>query len=112
MAHVAPNIYNYPVYFIGYEGWSNFSLATCTNCGELFVIDWENPATKGLTITDIVSIKKCPTCNFLLKDTIQDYPRVIRLSNGLIGSYIPDNYIPPDEESIIREFFEIIPEKK
>jgi hypothetical protein len=54
LAHVAPNIY-YPVYFLSYEGWSNFTLETCINCGELFVIDWENPKTKELNIKEIAS---------------------------------------------------------
>ena len=111
LAHVAPHIHNYPVYFLSYEGWSNFTLETCINCGELFVIDWENPKTKGLNIKEIVSSKRCPTCSFPLKDTIKDYPKTIKLSNGQLGSYTPDNFIPPDNESLIKEFYEIIPEK-
>lgn len=106
-AHVAPNIYNYPVYFLSHEGWSNLSLATCINCGEIFVIDWENPATKGLSLKEIASSNRCPTCNFFLKDTIQDYPKTIRLPNGMIGSYVPETQIPPDNESLIIDFFEI-----
>ena len=107
-AHVAPNIYNYPVYFLSYEGWSNFSLATCINCGELFVIDWENPATKGLSIKEVASSSTCPICNSSLRDTIRDYPKTIRLSNGQMGSYIPETHIPPDNESLVMEFFEIV----
>lgn len=108
-AHVAPNVYNYPVYFLIYEGWSNFSLATCTICGELFVIDWENPSTKGLTTKDVASSSNCPTCKSQLKDTIQDYPKTIRLSSGKIGSYTPETFILPNTESLVKEFFEIVP---
>lgn len=108
-AQVAPNVFNYPVYFMAYEGWSNFSLATCINCGELFVIDWENPKTKGLSVQNIVGSIKCPNCKVFLKDTIKDYPRTIRLSDGKLGSYIPGTDIPPDHESHIVDFFEIAP---
>ena len=106
---VANNIYNYPVYLVVYEGWSHFSLATCNNCGELFVIDWENPATKGLSIIDISSTINCPKCKISLKETIRDYPKTIKLPNGLMGSYIPDTMITPDTESFIMEFYELTP---
>ena len=109
LAHVAPNIYNYPVYLFSYEGWSNFSIVTCSNCGELFIIDWENPKTKGLTIREIGESGNCPTCNSLLRDTLQDYPKTIKLPNGQSGSFTPDNLIPPDSQTLIVEFFEIIP---
>jgi hypothetical protein len=61
-ANVRQGAFNYPVYNVVKDGWSNFSLATCTNCGELFVIDWENPATKGLNIVDMAATHLCPTC--------------------------------------------------
>jgi hypothetical protein len=109
LAHVAPNIFNYPVFFLVYEGWSNFSFATCINCGELFVVDWENPKTKDLTLEMIASSSKCPTCNNLLKEFIRNYPEYIKLSNGQLGSFIPNHKIPPDHESLIIEFFEIEP---
>jgi len=108
-AYVAPNIYNFPVYFLTYEGWSNFSFAICINCGELFVVDWENPATKGLSLNEIAFSSICPTCNNSLKDTIRDYPKTIRLPEGELKSYIPETNIPPDSESLIMEFFELIP---
>src|SRR6185369_11776563 len=108
-ARVAPNVYNHLVYFLPYEGWSNFSLTTCINCGELFVIDWENPATQGLSIKQIASSNICPTCGCILSNTIQEYPKTIKLSNGQLGSFIPETHMPPDNESLINEFFEIIP---
>ena len=39
LAKVTPSLYNYPVFVFNYEGWSNFKLYTCINCGELFVVD-------------------------------------------------------------------------
>ena len=109
LANVYPNLYNYPVYYIVNEGWSNFSLNTCINCGEIFVIDWENPKTQDKSINELASSKICPICNSSLESTIREYPKTIKLSDGKIGSFIPESYIPPDNESLIKEFFEILP---
>jgi hypothetical protein len=109
LANVYPGIFNYPVYYVAYEGWSNYSFATCISCGELFVIDWENPETEGLNINEIAGSESCPKCNSFLRDTIRNYPKAIKLPDGKIGSYIPDTYIPPDDESLIVEVFEIKP---
>jgi hypothetical protein len=109
LANVYPGIFNHPIYYLTSEGWSNYSFATCINCGELFVIDWENPETKGLNIHEIAGSESCPKCNAGLRDTIRDYPQHIKLPNGKIGSYIPGTYIPPDDESLIIEVFEIKP---
>ena len=109
LAQVAANIYKYPVYVLFYEGWSNFSFVTCTNCAELFVIDWANPKTGGLIIKDIAKSDKCPTCSSFLKDTLQNYPKTIKLPNGELGSFTTENFIPSDSETLIIEFFEIVP---
>jgi len=109
LARVAPNVYSYPVYVLFHEGWSHFSFVTCTNCGELFVIDWENPKTKGLTAWNVAASSTCPTCNALLRDTLQDYPQTIKLPSGQFGSFSPDNFIPPGNETLIVEFFELVP---
>jgi DNA-directed RNA polymerase subunit N (RpoN/RPB10) len=109
LANVYPGIYNFPVYYLAYEGWSNYSLATCINCGELFAVDWENSKTKGLKIIELAASNRCPTCNASLSDTLRNYPQEIKLPNGKIGHYTPDTHIPPDEKSIIIEVFEISP---
>jgi hypothetical protein len=72
------------------------------------VIDWENPKTKGLNIEQIADSHKCPTCNSNLTETIRDYPKMIKLKNGEIRSFVPSNQIPPDNESFIKEFYEIL----
>jgi hypothetical protein len=108
-ANVYPTVFNYPVYYLTYDGFSNFSLATCTNCSELFVIDRENPETEGRSLVQIVGKQICPKCGLPLMKTIKKYPETIRLSNGKIGSFNPGNYIPPDHESLVLNIWEIIP---
>jgi len=110
LANVYSGIYNYEVYYLVYEGWSNYTLATCINCGELFTINWENPKTKGLSISEIADSYSCPKCNSSLKDKIKDYPKNIKLTNGQIGSFTPTTLIPPDKDSLILEVFEIKPQ--
>lgn len=73
------------------------------------MIDWENPATKGLNIKEVASSNICPTCDSFLSNTIQEYPKTIKLSKGQFGSFIPDYHMPSDDESLIKDFFEIIP---
>ena len=108
-ANVYSGVYNFPVYYIIYKGWSNFSLATCVNCGELFVINWENPKTKGLSINAIADSVCCPTCNSLLSETLRNYPQTIKLPTGKLGTFTPNNIIPTDEESLTLDFFELQP---
>ncbi len=100
-----PSVNDYPVYYLAYEGWSIFSLTTCIQCGELFVIDWENPNAKGLSSSEVAGSTCCPTCNSMLKDTMREYPQTIKLPNGKIGTYVPIGIIPPDEESLVLDFF-------
>lgn len=108
-AEVSPGVYNYPVYCISYDGWSNISLATCINCGELFAIDWENPLSNGLNIEKIASSYVCPKCGVSLKDTIRRYPETLRLPNGNLGSFTPAKSIPSDDHFITLEVFELLP---
>ena len=104
-----PDVNDFPVYYLTYEGWSSFSLTICIQCGELFVIDWENPNTKGLSSGEVADSACCPTCNSLLKNTLRDYPQTIKLPNGKIRSFVPTAIIPLDEESLVLDFFEIVP---
>ena len=91
------------------DGWSAFSLVTCIKCGEIFVIDLENPKTFEKSINEIASTNTCPNCNSFLRDSLSKYPKSIKLPNGKIGSFIPQNIIPKDEETFLIEFYEIIP---
>ncbi|MCW3088600.1 MAG: hypothetical protein JWQ78_1986 [Sediminibacterium sp.] len=107
-AHVYPGIYNYEVYCMIYEGWSNFSLVTCMNCGELFVIDWENPLTEKRSIESLAENKLCPSCNIPLKESIKEYPQNIRLKDGKVGSFAVSNRIPEDDESLVMNFYTLM----
>ena len=91
-----PGIYNQPVYNILHDGFSNLNLATCLNCGELFVIDYENPKTFQILLHDLVEKLKCPTCEHNLAAVIAKYPETIWLSKDRYGSYVPDAIIPAD----------------
>lgn len=84
---VRANLYNYEIIIPDRIGWTHPILVTCRNCGELFVIDWENPATHNLNIFDIAGTQSCPTCNSNLGETIASYPQTIRISGGVFGSF-------------------------
>lgn len=82
-------------------------LFTCIECGELFVIDFENPAFAGKTAEQIAVSVVCPKCGKPLSETIRAYPETFRTDDGRIGHYEPDRIIPPDSESLVKEFWEI-----
>jgi hypothetical protein len=82
-------------------------LFTCIECGELFVIDFENPAFAGKTAEQIAASAACPKCGKPLSETIRAYPKTFRTEDGRIGHFEPDRIIPPDSESLVREFWEV-----
>lgn len=107
---IADGIYNDKVYHLVYEGWLYLVLTTCINCGELFVIDKENPQTAGRNIEQIAGSQHCPKCNSILKDTLKEYPQTFRTKDGRIGSFHPPSQISPDNKNVVIEFWEMRPE--
>lgn len=110
--NVAQGIYNYKVFLPLKSGWNNNSLVTCTNCGELFVIDWENPETENLSVKQIAGSTLCPTCNVVLCMYLADYPATIRISENQFGSFNDKAVFNQEEESEIVEFYELRPSPK
>jgi hypothetical protein len=102
-------VYNIKIFDVVYEGFSNCKLYICRSCGELFVIDWDNPQTKHRSYPEMCGILECPACRNLLSVTLFPYPENIRLHSGRIVRRNLANGIPPDNETIIRDFYEIEP---
>ena len=75
-------------------------------CGEIFVFDMDNPNAHDKNMKDIVINMTCPTCGALLMDFIKEYPKYFVCEYG-VGHFVPDNIIPPEAESLIKEFWEI-----
>jgi hypothetical protein len=107
--NVALGVYNYKVFLPLKDGWSNNSLVTCTNCGELFVIDWENPETENLSVKQIAGSTLCPTCNVVLSLYLADYPATIRISENQFVSFNDEAISNQEEGSEIVEFYELRP---
>jgi len=107
--NVGLGIYNYKVFLPLKGGWSNNSLATCTNCGELFVIDWEDPATENLSVKQIAGLTLCPTCNVVLSMYLANYPATIRVSENQFASFNDEAISNQDEASEIVEFYALRP---
>ena len=82
-------------------------LFTCINCGEIFVIDFENPRLARKSPEQIAKDSSCPKCGKLLNETIRPYPQNFLTDDGEIGQFKPDHIIPPDSESLVKEFWEI-----
>jgi len=82
-------------------------LFVCTECGALFVIDFDNPDFAGKTAKQIAAGAACPVCSESLSETIRPYPETFRTDDGRIGHFKPSRIIPPDSESLVKEFWEI-----
>ena len=82
-------------------------LFTCIECGELFVIDFENPTFAGKTAEQIAGDAACPKCGKALRETIRAYPECFRADDGRLGHFEPERIIPPDSESLVKEFLEL-----
>ena len=82
-------------------------LFTCIECGELFVIDFENPSFAGKTAEQLAANVLCPKCGKRLGESIRDYPKSFRADDGRIGHFEPERMIPPDSESVVRAIFEL-----
>lgn len=109
-ANIGHNNYNYEVIIPLKSGWNNNSIVTCKKCGELFVIDWENPAAANLSIQEIAGASKCPTCQSQLANQVTNYPEIIRVSEGIFGSFNEDFAEYSDEQTEIFELYELRPE--
>jgi hypothetical protein len=110
--NIALGVYNYKIFLPLKSGWSNNSLVTCTNCGELFVIDWENPETENLSVKQIAGSTLCPSCNVVLSTCLASYPATIRISENQFGSFNDEAISNEDEKSEIVEFYELRPHKR
>jgi len=102
-----PGMFNIEVFYtvpdFGY--WNK--LFTCIECGEVFVIDFANPAFAGKTAEQIAGSAACPRCRKPLGETIRTYPENFRADEGRIGHFEPERIIPPDAEAMVKEILEL-----
>jgi hypothetical protein len=82
-------------------------LFTCIACGEILVIDFENPELAGKAAEQIAGNAMCPKCRKPLRETIRAYPESFRTDDGQVGHFDPGRKIPPDSESLVKTFLEV-----
>lgn len=73
--------FNIPLFSIATDGYA-LSLSQCSGCGELFVSDFENPATSGKSLQNLGQGKRCPVCGSDLAISRYAYPRQFRTPSG------------------------------
>jgi DNA-directed RNA polymerase subunit RPC12/RpoP len=98
-------INNIEVYYIAVSFGYGHTLYTCKKCGEVFVIDFENPRFHNLSINEIVKDIKCPNCNLELINNILKYPETFVYKNEL-GHFVSSVSQTHGNSEII-EFYEI-----
>lgn len=60
-------------YTVSDFGYSS-KLFTCIECGEIFVMDAENPECSGKSVAQIVGNVACPKCKQALQESLMPYP--------------------------------------
>ena len=97
---------NVKVYFTFSEAY-DLRLFSCLSCGEIFVIDYENPGLHNKSYSQVAVGQLCPRCGSNLGSVLSPYPDQFYYLDGKIGEFEKPRIIPNDNESEVREFFEI-----
>lgn len=100
-----PGTFNSEIYLVGGGGYG-FELATCTSCGEVFVLNREDPGIRSRSLTDLVPLTLCPKCGTELRVSLSPYPETFVARDGSLGSYVSSR-VPPDAESLVREMWSL-----
>ena len=98
-------IHNIQVFYCKNGFGYHYELFICMNCGEIFIVDFENPYFCNKTIQEISYEQNCPICRSELSKSLQVYPATFRTEDGNIGHFIPERIT--ENESVIKEFYEI-----
>lgn len=93
--------YNAEIFFLMQDGYA-MQLFQCGRCGELFILDLEDPATPGKPYRQHLQGKDCPACGAALEESAYCYPRHYRTRSGAIGAAdVPHNVSGTDTETLL-----------
>lgn len=89
--------------FGGYE------LYICKVCGEIFTLQNEAQNYLRSELEDRLKNLVCPTCATKLGESLMKYPKNFKCKKtGNIYNFDKPALMPPDDESIIKEFYSIL----
>jgi hypothetical protein len=90
--------------FITYpEDNSGHSLVTCLSCGHLFAVTVSKQVYVGPPLEEKLLEATCPQCDHGLNGNWAYYPET-HVVDGQVLTHARSSIIPPDEESLVREF--------
>jgi hypothetical protein len=102
----ASGTFNNEVIYPASDGY-RLELAICIRCGELFLVDREDPLIGSQPVDRLVEGTPCPKCGTSLGQSIRDYPDTFIGRDGRLGTYLPPTWIPSDRESFLVDFWVI-----
>jgi hypothetical protein len=94
---------NFPLYITYPEDNSGHDLITCLNCGAIYAIDICKQVYIGPPLDDKLKGMNCSCCNKPLENSYAYYPETY-LFSGNKYFYKRSLDIPPDEDSMVKEF--------
>lgn len=99
-------IFNNEIYNYSGGGWISKAMATCLNCGELFIYNEQELYFKKLSLKQSISGQNCPNCGIPLDISIERYPDSFRTKNGNIGHKIYTR-LPADKDFVTIEIWDL-----
>lgn len=78
-------VYNNEIYYYAGGIWDSRTMATCINCGELFIYNEQELSLKRMTLKQRAVGNNCPKCKADLDKSIEKYPDSFKTKTGAIG---------------------------
>jgi DNA-directed RNA polymerase subunit RPC12/RpoP len=79
-------------------------LYCCSNCGELFVHDLDDPALHGINELPKDLTGDCPQCSVSLKEHLLPYPDYVFLPSGVTTQFDGATVLYDHENSLVEEY--------
>jgi hypothetical protein len=69
----------------------------CKNCGEIYVVDFENPDRQNVPVKELAKNKYCKTCGVSLEESIVKYPENIYFAGSIHSNNNKIDYLNFEE---------------
>lgn len=100
--------FNIEVWFVFQDGYG-VQLHSCLKCGQVHVVDFENPKWGDARLNLLASLK-CHGCRQVFGDGLAPYPERFLAPDGTIGWCDPRSGIAPHSEGVLLAFPELLPD--
>jgi len=98
---------NEKIYITYPEDNTGYDLISCLKCGQLYAVNITKQVYIGPPLEEKLNELQCTKCASKLAETYSRYPDKYLSKSGQINCFERPINIPPDNQSIIKEFYSI-----